>query len=224
MEMDVISAFIVGLAGAGHCIAMCGGITSMLTRSVTSTGSITPPIRLIVAYNMGRLGSYTIAGIIAGLTGSLAAQSIGLPIALLQVIAAIFLILLGLYVGQWFFLLHRVEALGKHIWQRIQPFSKRFLPVTTSYQALGLGVIWGWLPCGLVYSTLTWSMASGSWLKGGLIMLAFGLGTLPALLTLSVGFTWITDTLRQNWLKKISGMFLLIYGFYLLHIALKNLF
>ncbi|TLU66335.1 sulfite exporter TauE/SafE family protein [Thalassotalea litorea] len=221
MEMDVISAFIVGLAGAGHCIAMCGGITSMLTQSI---GRDKPPATLIISYNLGRIFSYTIAGVIAGFTGSLAAKSIGLPIAVLQLIAAVFLILLGLYVGQWLFLLHRVEAMGKHLWRHIQPFSKRFLPVMSSAQALALGAIWGWLPCGLVYSTLTWSMASGDALQGGAIMLAFGLGTLPALFTLSVSFSWLTDQLRKHWVKKASGGFLLIYGIYSLNIALKNLF
>ncbi|WP_246034037.1 sulfite exporter TauE/SafE family protein [Thalassotalea mangrovi] len=219
--MDFISAFLVGLAGAGHCIAMCGGITSMLTRSV---GNARPALYLVIAYNLGRIGSYTLAGVIAGLSGSLAAKSIGMPVAILQVIAAIFLIFLGLYIGQWLFLLNRVEAVGKLLWQRIQPLSKRFIPVNSGYQALALGAIWGWLPCGLVYSTLTWSLASGSWHQGGLIMLAFGIGTLPALLTLSAGFNWFTQNLKNTWVKKVSGLLLLTYGFYSLHIALKNLF
>lgn len=221
MEMDVISAFLVGLAGAGHCIAMCGGITSMLSRSV---GKDRPAPAIIFNYNFGRILSYTIAGAIAGFTGSLAARSIGVPIAMLQIFAAVFLILLGLYIGQWLFVLNRVEAIGKVLWQRIQPLSKRFIPVNSGSQALALGAIWGWLPCGLVYSTLTWSIASGSWHQGALIMFAFGLGTLPALLTLSAGFRWFTDGLRKPMVKKLSGILLILYGIYSLHIALKMLF
>ena len=222
MQLDFISAFLIGVAGAGHCVAMCGGITTMLTASMDRSIKTNP--LLILAYNFGRILSYTIAGALAGLTGSLAAQSIGVPILGLKIVAAIFVILLGLYIAKISFLLSHVEQLGKGLWKFIQPLSKRFIPVKSIHQSLLLGVVWGWLPCGLVYSTLTWSIASGDWQNGALIMFAFGLGTLPALLTMASGFQLVTQILRSAITRKLTSFLLVIYGFYLLFIALDQLF
>lgn len=222
MSLDFLSAFLIGIAGAGHCVAMCGGITSMLSGAINKQPK--SAFALILSYNTGRILSYTLAGAIAGFTGSLAAQSIGIHISWLRLVAAIFVILLGLYIGQWLFIINKVEALGKHLWTLIQPLSKRFIPVTNVKQALFLGAIWGWLPCGLVYSTLTWSLASADWLNGALIMTAFGLGTLPALLTLAAGFKFVTDTLKSPMTRKITAVLLIIYGIYSMFIALKLIF
>ncbi|TRX57514.1 sulfite exporter TauE/SafE family protein [Thalassomonas sp. M1454] len=222
MNIDFISAFLIGVAGAGHCVAMCGGITSMLTANINSPQKSNLP--LILSYNFGRILSYTIAGAIAGLTGSLAAQSIGVHISWLRLIAAIFLILLGLYIGKWAFILNRIEGIGQYLWRYLQPLSKRFIPVKNPTQALLLGAVWGWLPCGLVYSTLTWSMASATWYNGALIMFAFGLGTLPALLTLASGFSFITNLLKSQNTRNVTAVLLISYGLYSLVIALKLIF
>ena len=222
MELDVISAFLIGLAGAGHCVAMCGGISTMLTANLANKPQ--NKLSIILSYNIGRILSYTLAGALAGLTGSLAAQSIGIHISWLRLIAAIFVILLGLYIGQWSFALNKVEFLGKYLWKYIQPFSKRFIPIKSAKQALCLGAIWGWLPCGLVYSTLTWSLASATPINGALIMFAFGIGTLPALLTLASGYNFVTSLLKSPEIRKITSILLIIYGIYSLVIALKLIF
>ncbi|WNC66909.1 sulfite exporter TauE/SafE family protein [Thalassotalea nanhaiensis] len=222
MELDFLSAFLIGIAGAGHCVAMCGGITTMLTASIEDKSKAN--ISLILAYNFGRISAYTFAGAIAGLTGSLAAKSLGFPILWLKVIAALFVIFLGLYIAKWSFALAKVENIGKMLWRYLQPLSKKFIPVTNIKQSLMLGVVWGWLPCGLVYSTLTWSIASASWYNGALIMFAFGLGTLPALLTLSSGFKFVTKTLQSVLIRKLTAILLIIYGTFSLYIALNQIF
>jgi sulfite exporter TauE/SafE len=222
MELDVISAFLIGVAGAGHCVAMCGGISTMLTANLLKQQQ--NPLLIILGYNIGRILSYTVAGAVAGLTGSLAAQSIGIHISWLRLVAAVFVILLGLYIGQWSFALNKVESIGRYIWKYIQPFSKRFIPIRSPKQALCLGAIWGWLPCGLVYSTLTWSLASANPMNGALIMFAFGLGTLPALLTLASGYKVIITWLKSPEIRKITSILLIIYGIYSLVIALKLIF
>ncbi|MCW8832372.1 MAG: sulfite exporter TauE/SafE family protein, partial [Colwellia sp.] len=207
MSLDLLSAFIIGLLGSGHCIAMCGGITTMLTSALPqqkstetehipingqglSTNQQKSPskVLLVTCYNIGRISSYCLIGAIVGYTGSIAAKNIGMPLAGLRMISAIFVILLGLYLGQWLMWLNRVEALGKLLWQQISPLAKKVIPVSSPSKAFSLGAIWGWLPCGLVYSTLTWALASGNAITGAAIMLFFGLGTLPALLTLSLSF------------------------------------
>lgn len=218
-NLDFLSAFLIGIAGAGHCVAMCGGITTMLTSNISNKqGSIWG---CVMSYNAGRILSYSIAGAIAGFSGSLAAQSVGVPVGWLRLVAAIFVILLGLYIGQWSFILTKVENIGKVLWTKIQPFSKRFIPVKNKSQAFGLGMVWGWLPCGLIYSTLTWSIASADMFKGAAIMFSFGLGTLPALLALSSSLSFVTNHIKKKSFRKITSFLLISYGFYSLFIALK---
>jgi len=223
MNIDLISAFFIGILGSGHCLGMCGGITSMLT-SALSSQQTSQHYLLSLSYHIGRIISYSIIGAIVGYSGSVAAKNIGLPLAGLRVVAAIFLILLGLYLGQWLMLLSKIEKIGKKLWQYISPLSKRFIPVDSLSKALGLGLLWGWLPCGLVYSTLTWSMASGSLTQGALIMAFFGLGTLPALLSISLGIISLKSLFTQPKFRQTLAILVIIYGIYSLVIATKLLF
>ena len=245
MTLDLLSAFFIGLLGAGHCIVMCGGITSMLTSALPQnqatqvidvlshkpelTASRQPPLWqsktfLVFFYNFGRIMSYSLIGAIIGYTGSLAARNAGMPLAGLRLVAGVFLILLGLYMGQWLMWLNRIEALGKGLWQYISPLSKKVIPVDTPIKALGLGAIWGWLPCGLVYSTLTWSLASGSAFSGAATMFFFGLGTLPALLTMSLGIIKIKVLLTHRIFRKSMAILIIVYGFYSVFVASRVVF
>ncbi|PCI60999.1 MAG: hypothetical protein COB35_07435 [Gammaproteobacteria bacterium] len=246
MNLDLFSAFVIGLLGSGHCLGMCGGITTMLTAALPANNAISPSTNLltpastanvnlaskqknsrylfIVFYHFGRIFSYGIIGAIVGFSGSIAAKNIGLPLAGLRVIAALFLILLGLYLGQWLMLLNKVENIGKKLWQLISPLSKQLLPINSPSKALGLGLLWGWLPCGLVYSTLTWSLASHSLQSGFLIMIVFGLGTLPALLSVSFGFLSFKTLLLNTFFRKSMAILVITYGLYSLVIATKTLF
>lgn len=251
MTLDIFSAFIIGLLGSGHCLAMCGGITTMLTSAINSPANLTVtepeetmqgdiPIKvttsqvncspqtsrveLVFFYHVGRITSYCLIGAIVGFTGSIAAKNIGVPIAGLRLVAAIFLILLGLYIGQWLLWLNRIEALGKGLWGCLSPFTKYVIPVDNYSKSLGLGAIWGWLPCGLVYSTLTWALASGNALTGATIMLFFGLGTLPALLALSLGIGNIKVLLVNNTFRKAMAISLIGYGIYSFIVAYQLTF
>ncbi len=223
MSIDLFSAFVIGILGSGHCLGMCGGITSMLTSAIPTTSS-NPSTRLILSYNIGRILSYSIIGGIVGFTGSIAVQKIGLPLAILHMIAALFLIFLGLYIGQWLMWLSQIEKAGKGIWKYISPLAKHFIPVNSSAKALGLGALWGWLPCGLVYSMLTWSLASGNTINGALIMTFFGLGTLPSLLIMSYGAIKIKTFINNNIFRKSMALGLITYGIYSLYIAYHLLF
>ncbi|MFT7007362.1 MAG: sulfite exporter TauE/SafE [Colwellia sp.] len=248
MSLDFFSAFIIGLLGSGHCIAMCGGITTMLTSAIPDNkyhNNQQIPVNdqqgnqsdyqdgnqkqaskftLVFCYNFGRIASYSFIGAIVGFTGSIAAKNIGLPLAGLRLFSAVFMILLGLYLGKWLMWLNKIEALGKKLWQYISPLASRAIPVDTPLKALGLGAIWGWLPCGLVYSTLTWALASSSIIDGASIMFFFGLGTLPALLTLSIGFTSIKNILVNIVLRKMMALILICFGIYSFIVAYQQMF
>ncbi|MDO6427781.1 sulfite exporter TauE/SafE family protein [Thalassotalea sp. 1_MG-2023] len=222
MTLDYFSAFLIGILGAGHCIGMCGGISSMLTAAVKQHSR--KSFYFVAAYNIGRIFTYSFLGLVAGFTGSLSIKALGLPVISLKFIAGFFLILLGLYIGQWLFWLNHVEKLGRTLWQKLQPISKHLLPIDSTSKALGLGMLWGWLPCGLIYSTLTWSIAAGNAIDGMAIMFFFGVGTLPALLTVSLGFQTITVMFKKLWVRRFIALGLICYGVFTLNVAYQLLF
>jgi uncharacterized protein len=210
LEFSLLAAFLVGLLGGGHCAGMCGGIVGAV--SMTLPGD-RPRMPFLLSYNFGRISSYALAGVIAGALGSssLFLEHV-LPIEkILYALANLMLILLGLYLAGIWRVLTMLEMLGGKLWQRIQPFSASLLPVRSVRQSYMLGMLWGWLPCGLVYSVLVAAVASASPLQGGLLMTAFGLGTLPALLAMGVAAVQLKQVLQNLWFRRASG--LLIAGF-----------
>ena len=205
----LLSALVLGLLGGGHCLGMCGGLMGALTLAI-------PPeqrgkrLRLLLAYNLGRILSYALAGLLIGLAGWAVANS---PSALaLRVIAALLLIGMGLYLAGWWSGLTRVEALGRGLWRHIQPYASRLMPVTSLPRALLLGALWGWLPCGLVYSTLLWSASQGDAFDSALLMLAFGLGTWPVLLATGLAAERLTTLLRRHGIRVIGGVMVILFG------------
>ncbi len=204
-----ISLFVVGLLGGVHCIGMCGGMVGAL--SLGQSGRLS----LQLAYNAGRIFSYCVAGALAGWVGEGVAVAAQWPGRLLLfVVANLMLIAMGAYLLGAVRPLALLEALGGRFWRRLQPLTRRYLPVRNWRQALPLGALWGWLPCGLVYSALTTAMASGSPAKGTLTMLAFGLGTLPNLLLAGVLLTTMQAVVRQRWLRGLAGVLVLAFGLY----------
>ena len=216
-DLGFSAAFVVGLLGGVHCIGMCGGIVGALTFGLSEeqrTGWRGLSFQL--TYNFGRLTSYTVAGLLVGGLGALLAAWLPVAIAqrLLQGLAGLFMILLGLYLSGWWLGLRRVEALGGRIWRSIEPLGRRFMPVHSPAQALVLGLIWGWLPCGLVYSVLIWALSAGAALRGGGLMLAFGLGTLPNLLLMGAAAGWLARYVRRPVVRTLAGGLVLLFGVY----------
>ena len=213
MSPDFIGAFMIGLAGAGHCMGMCGGIASLLSMGVTHNK---PSLTIPLFYNFGRLVSYALIGAVVGgaISGLSELSGLTQSLAWLRFVAAIFMILVALYIAKWWHGLLIVEKLGQHIWKFISPVGKRLLPLKHPFHAFPFGFIWGWLPCGLVYSALTWSAVSGGALNGGLIMLAFGLGTLPSMLAIGYGSRHFKNIQKSFIFRNISALLLIIYGVY----------
>lgn len=181
--LSYTAAFVVGLLGGVHCIGMCGGIVNALSFAVPAERRGARQLGpILLSYNLGRIFSYSVAGALVGVLGSWL-QSTGSQVGpALRIIAGLMLIAMGLYLAGWWRGLVFLEQLGGHVWKRLQPFGNRFMPVTHPGQALVLGSLWGWLPCGLVYSTLTWAATAAAWPQSALLMLCFGLGTLPVML------------------------------------------
>lgn len=209
----LVSALILGLLGGGHCLGMCGGLMGALTLAI-------PPeqrarrLRLLLAYNLGRILSYASAGLLLGLAGWAVASS---PAAmLLRALAGLLLIAMGLYLAGWWSGLTRIESLGRHLWRHLQPIASRLMPVSSLPRALLLGAIWGWLPCGLVYSTLLWASSQGSPADSALLMLAFGLGTWPVLLATGMAAERLTALLRRRGVRITGGLLVILFGLWTL--------
>jgi sulfite exporter TauE/SafE len=209
-DSGFFALFLVGLLGGTHCVGMCGGIVSALSMGAPGRWS------MHLAYNLGRILSYGVAGAVAGWLG---AASLGLegqvPVRLaLYLLANLMLVALGLYLLGFTRTLAFTERLGQGLWRFLQPLGKRFLPARSVGQAFPLGILWGWLPCGLVYSALASALTAGSAGRGALLMLAFGLGTLPNLLLAGIVLSRLNEFVRRPVVRMVSGLLVLAFGIY----------
>lgn len=224
-NLDLLGALLVGLAGSAHCIGMCGGVSAALAMAIPADKQhFWGRLAYLLNYNLGRILSYVIAGaLVGGLLATTSELGAGKhAIAGLRLIAALLMIALGLYLAGWWQGILLLERMGARLWPHIKPLAGKFLPFTSPLQALPFGMVWGWLPCGLVYSMLTWSAAASSASGGALIMLAFGLGTMPTLFALG----GLADRLRY-WLTlrslRLGGALLLIfYGVHTLWVGIAS--
>jgi len=172
------------------------------------------PFNFHLGYSAGRIVSYTALGAIAGLIGSAAFLSDSLyPLQrVLYVLAQVMLILLGLYLAGLNQSIRVLEKAGGLVWRRVQPLLGKVMPVRNIGQAVVAGALWGWLPCGLVYSVMVMALAAGGALNGAALLLAFGLGTLPNLLLMG----WAAENLRaftrQTWVKRVAGLLVAAMG------------
>jgi len=210
---QLISALILGLLGGGHCLGMCGGLMGALSLAIPAERRH-QRLRLLVAYNAGRILSYTAAGLLLGLAGWALASG---PLAtMLRSIAGLLLIAMGLYLAGWWSGLTRIEALGRGLWRHLQPITRRFMPITNVPRAMILGGLWGWLPCGLVYSTLLWAASQGDALRSAALMFAFGLGTLPVLLATGLAAERLVGLLRKRGVRVAGGLLVMLFGLWTL--------
>ena len=208
-----LSALLMGLLGGGHCAGMCGPIVSAITigGGQKQRTSLTYPL----LYNSGRIFSYLVAGIAVAAMGGVATQ-LGDGMAdrrILSITAASVMILLGLYLSGWWprgILL--IERGGALLWRLIEPVARRFIPIRSPQQALVAGALWGWIPCGLVYTALLWALAAESITQGGMIMVSFGVGTLPTLLGISLFSSTLLTHLQKPWIRRTTGIMVASFG------------
>lgn len=219
VDATIFSAFLVGLLGGVHCVGMCGGIVGAFSMQLSRRGYVSgrQNLNAWLLYHGGRLLSYSVAGVLAGGLGDLFLSSeLRYAQHVLLLLAGLMMVALGLYLAGWWFGLEYIERLGSLVWKRIQPLSGRLTPALTPARMILMGVLWGWLPCGLVYSVLIWALSAGSMAQGGLLMLAFGLGTLPLMLTISLSATHWFRRLQHPAVRRVAGALVMAYGMVLL--------
>lgn len=216
MDFDLIFStvylvsFAMGIFSSMHCLGMCGSIIGTLTLSLK------PAIRdnkyrlfpFVLNYNLGRITSYTIAGLLVGLIESILTYPLGEShgYRLLQIISAIIMTGAGLYIAGWLPKFAYIEKAGSRFWKIVEPIGRKLIPVETRFQAFLFGMIWGWLPCGLVYTALAFAATAGDVVKSSLSMLAFGIGTLPAVMTVGIMTGILTRLSRMQRAKQLVGL------------------
>jgi len=220
----MLTAFLIGLFSALHCFGMCGGIVGALTMSLH------PDIRArqrqlalySLAYNLGRILSYASAGLLIGLLGETLAPLLTDEegISFSRLFAAVLIIALGLYIGGWYPKLAVIEQLGQPIWQRLEPLGKKLIPVQNPLQAFLFGIVWGWLPCGLVYFALLLAFSQGDTLQAILFMLAFGTGTLIPVFSAGLLVGRLTDLRKSLIIRRGMGFVMILMGITALWLAL----
>lgn len=204
------SALLLGLSGAGHCLGMCGGIASALSLGGGGGTAVT------VSYHLGRVTSYTLLGGALGL--AVGAVDIAQWTIALRYLAGCLLIAMGLYMADWWRGMMALERIGARLWQPVQRLSRRWLPVHHWPQAFAVGLTWGFMPCGLIYSALAWSATAAQGpIQSGALMLLFGLGTLPAMLGASLGAGRLRRYLAAKSFRMIVALCLIAAGAWALY-------
>jgi len=222
MMTDLLAALFIGLIGSSHCLVMCGGIAAALQLSMPTQNRMRQ-LQLQLFLSFGRLTTYTLLGALVGYFGASAMQLAGAPLLWLRIVAGVLLLLMALYISRlWFGLIH-LERAGQTLWRYVQPLAQRLLPLDSASKAYGYGLCWGALPCGLVYSTLGWSLASGSLVNGALLMLSFGVGTLPALILTGSAAATLTKLKNVMLLRYVAAGLLAVYASYTIWLAIRRL-
>ncbi|HLV47892.1 MAG TPA: sulfite exporter TauE/SafE family protein [Aliidiomarina sp.] len=214
--VDYWAALLMGIAGSGHCIAMCGGLAGAMGLQQSKPR--------IVLYNLGRVSSYMIAGALVGSAFFGLAQLQPSFLVWMRIFAGIMMLLLAAYLLRLNTALIWLERLGAVLWRRLKPLSLKFNCNSAKIShVFAAGMLWGWLPCGLVYSALSWAALSASPLSGALFMLLFGLGTLPSMLFLGMVSQRVQHLLKSAKFRWASSLLLAAYGVITIIIGLMQL-
>jgi len=205
----VAAAFVTGLLGSAHCFGMCAGISGLFAVGA-NVASMRNQVPRAVAYNVGRVLSYAFLGVIVAVLGKTVVAGIPDIAAPVRFASGMLIILVGLQLAFGWRILAPLESAGAKIWNRIAPAAKGLVPVESLAQALGLGLIWGWLPCGLVYSVLLLAATTAEPTSGGLVMIAFGLGTLPAMIATGISASKLARFMSGKRLG--AGLLIIVLG------------
>jgi hypothetical protein len=221
-ELLLPAAFLAGLFGSSHCIAMCGAMVVLFEGQRSGVRGAWLHRML---YNTGRLAFYMLLGTIAGLGGSLITQAAGLDagLAVLRIVAGLLVIALGLNLAFDWQTLAILERTGAGLWKRLAPLTRHVLPVVTPGRSVAAGFLWGALPCGLVYSAVAIAATGGNAASGALVMFAFWLGTAPALLLAGASAAKLALWRRRGTPQRAAGLILVLLGLLALALPLMQL-
>ena len=215
MTIDLVpllsAAVLAGLLGSAHCLGMCAGISGLFAvNAATATLRASWPMALV--YNGGRVVSYAVLGTIVAAFGSVVVKASPGLVGGIRLLSGAIIVLVGLKVAFDLRLLNAIERMGGTVWAKIAPAATKLVPVDNMPKALGLGLVWGWLPCGLVYSVLMLAATSAQPVSGAAIMTAFGIGTMPAMVLSGLGAARLAQFLRSRGARLGLGLLIVVMG------------
>lgn len=214
------AALVTGLLGSAHCLGMCGGISGLFAVNADAASS-RHNLPMAITYNLGRVLSYIVLGAGVALLGQTIVDAIPRLAAPVRLLSGLLIVIVGLQVAYNWRVLAPLEKAGAAVWRRLSPAAQGLLPVTSVPRAFGLGLVWGWLPCGLVYSVLLLAATTSNVVLGGLVMLAFGLGTMPAMIATGLGAARLAVFMSRRRLG--VGLLIVILGLVTLAMPLMEL-
>ena len=214
------AAFVTGLLGSAHCFGMCAGISGLFAVNA-SVVSVRAQMPMAIAYNGGRVFSYVLLGVVVAVLGQTIVNAIPTIAAPVRLASGVLIVIVGLQVAFGWRFLAPLENAGARIWNRVAPTAKTLLPVTSIPKSLGLGLLWGWLPCGLVYSVLLLAATTANAMQGGLVMLAFGLGTMPAMIATGISASRLSFFMNRKRLG--AGLLIVLLGVLTLAVPVMKL-
>lgn len=219
----IVAAVLMGFFGSPHCLGMCGGLVSAFGLSMKA---VSPSKRraLVATYHLGRLLSYATLGLIAGLLGTAVLAPLIADNNLPRILLGLVLVFVGLVMlGAPF--LTKLERFGMKFWQLLAPIRQKVFPLNTYPRALSAGLLWGFLPCGLVYGALLIAVVGHSPLTGAMLMFAFGLGTIPMLVATHETVGWLRNQIGRLRLRQMNGAIMMLSGIAVIAvpIAMSNL-
>lgn len=213
LYLSYSGAFMIGFLGSTHCLGMCGGISASLSMALpVGSGFRWRQTIMLLAFNGGRISSYVIIATLVALLSTSATAEWAKLGPLLRTLAGLLLVAMGLSMARWWQGIRYVERLGAPVWRRLSPLTSRLLPVRSPTRALMLGTLWGWLPCGLVYSTLGWAALQPTVASAAATMLFFGLGTLPSMLATGYAATAVQRVRQQPYFRQLAAVLLIAFG------------
>lgn len=203
------AALILGIAASGHCLVMCGGISSALGLASARSAGGQPRLPLIVAYQVGRMASYAVAGALLGgavgvVVDWLDMEAVRRGLRALSVVALLVAALVAFGV-----LRDPGSRVGQLLWRRVAPVGRRLLPVTSVARALGFGMVWGWMPCGFAYTVILIAALEQDPLRAAATMLAFGMGTAPTMIALAYGARRAASLAAGGAARRVAGTVLI---------------
>jgi sulfite exporter TauE/SafE len=213
--LELGAALLAGLAASGHCVAMCGGIAGALAMRGARRAQGGSRLAQAFAYNLSRIASYAVAGAVAGLLGATLLRAVDVaPLSLaFRVLAGLVMLAAAARLLVGWRLLDPLEATGARLWRRLAPWASRWGRSDGLAGAVRLGLVWGWLPCGMTYSMLLLAATTASAGAGAGVMLAFGLGTLPSMVSATVAFERLARALATRAaVRNVAGSLLLAFG------------
>lgn len=216
----ISTGFLLGLAGSLHCVGMCGAIVTSLSFS-TQRQSFSRATLTTLFYNSGRIITYVVLGALVGVIGAMG-DNLGF-LSILRIIAALLLVMTGLYLTNWWKGLLLLERAGQTLWAKLKPLTSKLSPSSSPVHAVASGILWGFIPCGLVYSALGIATAQGGITQSMAFMLTFGAGTFAPMMMMGIGFTRVAQWFRQPWLRYLLAFGLIAFGSFTLFTAIAHM-